>query len=118
MYIVCSLPSSLDAMAYRGDLVSCEVDFDGAKQGRVPVVFSLNGREVARASIQYTAGQTSLFPYVAMGYEGIRVLANVRNLFTSFPPFFTYKECINSIFVTQELRLISIIFSLAPEKLA
>ena len=66
-------------MAYRGDLIACEVDFDGATNGTFPVVFLLNGREVARASMKRTrARHLDPFPFIAMGYEGIRVLAKVR----------------------------------------
>ena len=64
-------------MAYRGDLIACEVDFDGATNGTFPVVFSLNGREVARASMKRRAKDLDPFPFIAMGYEGIRVLAKV-----------------------------------------
>ena len=64
-------------MAYRGDLIACEVDFDRATNETLPVLFFLNGREIARASIKRTAGRTNLFPYIAMGYKGTRVLAKV-----------------------------------------
>ena len=66
-----------DAMAYRGDLISCEVDFDHATNGTFPVVFFLNGREVARASMKRKSGQSPPFPFIAMGYKGIRVLTKV-----------------------------------------
>ena len=66
-----------DAMAYRGDLMACEVDFDGAKNGAIPIVFFKNSQVVERTSMKYIAGQTELFPYIAMGYKGIRVLAEV-----------------------------------------
>ena len=64
-------------MAYRGDLMACEVDFDGAKNGVIPIVFFKNSHVVGRTSMKYTSGRTELFPYVAMGYKGIRVLAKV-----------------------------------------
>ena len=69
-----------DAMAYRGDLMACEVDFYGAKNGVIPIVFFKNSHVVGRTSMNYTAGRTELFPYIAMGYQGIRVLAKVPNL--------------------------------------
>ena len=68
------------AMAYRGDLMACEVDFYGAKNGVIPIVFFKNSHVVGRTSMNYTAGRTELFPYIAMGYQGIRVLAKVPNL--------------------------------------
>jgi len=36
------------AMAHRGDLIACEVDFDNQGNSSVSVLFSLNGKEVAR----------------------------------------------------------------------
>ncbi|KAL9984405.1 hypothetical protein ACROYT_G006693 [Oculina patagonica] len=65
------------AMAYRGDLITCEVDFDDVKNGSITIVFSLNGKEVARASMEYTTGQTILFPFISLGYEGIHVLVKM-----------------------------------------
>lgn len=64
-------------MAYRGDLMACEVDFDGAVNGVIPIKFFKNSKKVACASMKYTAGRTDLFPFIAMGYKGIRVLAQV-----------------------------------------
>ena len=64
-------------MAYRGDLIACEVDFDGATSTRFPVKFFLNGREIARALMRRRTGQANPFPFIAMGYQGIRVLAKV-----------------------------------------
>ncbi|CAH3122192.1 unnamed protein product, partial [Pocillopora meandrina] len=34
------------AMAYRGDLIACEVDFRGVPEGKVSVLFFLNGIEI------------------------------------------------------------------------
>lgn len=67
-------------MAYRGDLIACEVDFDGATSTRFPVKFFLNGRGIACASMRRTTGQANPFPFIAMGYQGIRVLAKVCSL--------------------------------------
>ncbi len=64
-------------MAYRGDLITCEVDFDDIKNGSIAIVFSLNGKEVARASMEYITGRTKLFPFISLGYEGIHVLVKV-----------------------------------------
>lgn len=72
-------------MAYRGDVIGCTVRFDLAKNGKVPVVFSLNGRQITDEEIvmEYTPNEKSLFPYIAMGHPGIRVLAKV-SVFTFF----------------------------------
>ena len=69
----------LDAMAYRGDLIGCTVNFHMAKDGKVPIVFSLNGRQITRNEIQidYIPNEKSLYPYIGIGHEGIRVLAMV-----------------------------------------
>ena len=65
------------AMAHRGDLIACEVDFDNQRNSSIPIVFSLNGKEVARTLMKDTAGRTELYPFISLGYEGIRVLAKV-----------------------------------------
>ncbi|RMX45042.1 hypothetical protein pdam_00011498 [Pocillopora damicornis] len=64
------------AMAYRGDLIACEVDFKGVRKDRVSVLFSLNGKEVGRSSVKYTSGQL-LYPLVSLGFPGIKVLAKM-----------------------------------------
>ena len=71
-------------MAYRGDVMACEVEFDEAKYGTIPIVFFKNSQVVERSHMKYTAGRTELFPYVAMGFKGIRVLAKVPHL----PPIY------------------------------
>ena len=75
MYLMFSV-DNLGAMAYRGDLIACEVDFSGVLEGKVSVFFSLNGREVVRSSVEYTEGN-KLFPFVSLGSEGITVLTKV-----------------------------------------
>ena len=75
MYLMFSV-DNLGAMAYRGDLIACEVDFSGVLEGKVSVLFSLNGRKVARSSVEYTEGN-KLFPFVSLGFEGITVLTKV-----------------------------------------
>ena len=74
MYLMFSV-DNLGAMAYRGDLIACEVDFSGVPE-EVSVLFSLNGREVACCSLEYTEGN-KLFPFVSLGFEGITVLTKV-----------------------------------------
>ena len=66
-----------EAMAYRGDLIACEVDFSGVRNGKLPVVFFLNGREIARAWTKRISEEIKVFPFISMAYEGIRVLAKV-----------------------------------------
>lgn len=69
---------STDAMAYRGDLMACEVNFEDAENDLVPVTFFKNSTEVARTSLKFIPDHTKLFPFIGMGYAGIRVLAKVR----------------------------------------
>ena len=71
LLICCLCP---DAMAHRGDRVGCRVIFDEQTEFDVPVSFTLNGREVGRASLK-SGGP--LYPCIGMGYEGIRVLFTV-----------------------------------------
>ena len=70
-----------DAMAYRGDLIGCTVKFDLAKDGKVPIVFSLNGRRITQdeTSMEYSQNEKFLYPYIGMGRAGIRVLAKVSS---------------------------------------
>ena len=67
---------NLGAMAYRGDLIACEVDFREVPEGKVSVLFFLNGIKIARSSVEYTEGN-ELFPFVSLGSEGITVLTKV-----------------------------------------
>ncbi|XP_078372507.1 uncharacterized protein LOC144656151 isoform X5 [Oculina patagonica] len=77
-----------DAMAYRGDVIGCTVKFELAANGKIPVVFSLNGRQITQDEIlmEYTPNEKSLFPYIAMGHVGIRVLAKMRSSDTCHVP--------------------------------
>ena len=68
-------------MAYRGDLMACEVDFDKETNESVPVKFFLNGRKVGSAIVKYPNGKAQLFPFIGMGYKGIRVLVEVCQRF-------------------------------------
>ena len=69
------------AMAYRGDLIGCTVKFDLAKDGKVPIVFYLNGRPITEHEneilMEYTHNG-KLYPYIGMGHTGLRVLAKVN----------------------------------------
>ena len=71
--------SYIDAMAYRGDLIGCTIRFERETNGKVPVVFTLNGRRITEDEIwiDYTSGGKLMYPYIAMGHQGIRVLAKV-----------------------------------------
>ncbi|XP_022792235.1 short transient receptor potential channel 2-like [Stylophora pistillata] len=64
------------AMAYRGDLIACEVDFGEASKGKITVFFTLNGKEVEHSSMEYTSGK-ELFPFVSLGFKGITVLTKM-----------------------------------------
>ena len=69
----------IDAMAYRGDLIGCTIKFERETNGKVPVVFTLNGRRITEDQIwiDYTPGGKLMYPYIGMGRQGIRVLAKV-----------------------------------------
>ena len=66
-------------MAYRGDLIGCTVKFEMAADGKVPIVFTLNGKQISQEQIlmQYNPRMKLLYPYIGMGNKGIRVLAKV-----------------------------------------
>ena len=74
---------NLGAMAYRGDLIACEVDFRGVPKEKVSVLFFLNGIKIARSSVKYTEGN-KLFPFVSLGFEGITVLTKVCSSLCNF----------------------------------
>lgn len=68
----------LDAMAYRGDLIGCTVKFDLAAEGKVLVVFSLNGKQITQEEISiHNPDRKPLYPYIGMAHKGIRALAKV-----------------------------------------
>ena len=87
-------------MAYRGDVISCTVKFELARDGKVPIVFSLNGRQITLNDIfmDYTQNEEFLYPYIGMGHKGIRVLAKVSTRFG-------VKE-VAVIYITQLYRLL------------
>ena len=67
---------------YRGDLIGCRADFDEADEGKIAIVFSLNGEVVAQISLKLGTEKSDIFPFVGMKHKGIRVLAKVcRNAF-------------------------------------
>lgn len=50
-----------------------------AENGEVPISFTLNGKAItqARVSIRIFLEDSSLFPFVSMGHEGVAVSAKV-----------------------------------------
>ena len=66
-------------MANRGDLISCTVMFQQFKDGKVPIQFTLNGKQITQDKIliAYNPAEKSLYPYIGMGHTGTRVLAKV-----------------------------------------
>ena len=70
----------LDAMAYRGDLIGCTVNFDISD--KVSVVFTLNGKQITQQEIFIdNPDRKPLYPYIGMARKGIRVLAKVLYVF-------------------------------------
>lgn len=67
-------------MAFKGDSIACIVDYGNSKDGRVPVVFTLNGELICETSMKSKIGKQELYPFIGMGQKGIRVLAKVRAL--------------------------------------
>lgn len=68
----------LEAMAFRGDLIGCTVKFDLAEEGKVLVVFTLNGKQITQDEISiHNPDRKPLYPYIGMAHKGIRVLARV-----------------------------------------
>lgn len=67
-------------MLNRGDLISCILKFDMESNGKVPVVFCLNGDQVTDDELLIECDKTTkqLYPYVGMGQHGVQVLAKVR----------------------------------------
>ena len=68
-------------MAYRGDLIGCTVKFELAKDGKVPIVFYLNGRQITEhenETLMEYSHNGKLYPYIGMGHTGLRVLAKVN----------------------------------------
>lgn len=71
-------------MAFQGDSIVCAVEYGKFENGRVPVVFTLNGEMVYEASMRCEKGKQELYPFIGMGHKGIRVLAKVRDLVKYF----------------------------------
>ena len=72
---------SLGPLVYRGDLIGCWVDFDGASHDQIPIHFTLNDQQVAQVEIAMGDDKScEIFPFVGMTGKGITVLAKVSAL--------------------------------------
>lgn len=72
--------SAIDVpVANRGDLIGCSIKFETEQNGKVPVVFSLNGKRMTEEEIwiEYNQTDKQLYPYVGMGEDGVQVLAKM-----------------------------------------
>ena len=77
-------------MARQGDRIGCTALFEESADGKIPVFFTLNGREIilqggenpGRSHI-YMDFRKPLFPFIGMT-EGSSVLAKVRTLLRTF----------------------------------
>ena len=67
-------------MVNRGDLIVCILKFEMESNGKVPVVFCLNGDQVTDEELLMECDKTTkqLYPYVGMGQHGVQVLAKVK----------------------------------------
>jgi hypothetical protein len=66
-------------MAYRGDLIGCEILYDKQDNGQLPVCFTLNGRVIGeatlKADVNYSTGH--FYPFVGIGCDRISLLFRV-----------------------------------------
>ena len=72
-----------DAVAYRGDLIGCEVIFPKEKNDDVLVRFTLNGCKVAEENmkVQTTGKKEYIYPFITMGNARIQVLTKGKTHF-------------------------------------
>jgi len=76
----------VDAVAYRGDVIGCSVEFgDEESPVEVEIVFTLNGKPITSDKIRmpnvldYRGGfSIKVYPYVCMTTCGTTVLAKVK----------------------------------------
>ena len=68
-------------MARQGDSIICAIEYGKLANGKVPVIFTLNGEMISNVSMRYEKEKQELYPFIGMGHEGLRVLAKVRDLF-------------------------------------
>lgn len=66
-------------MADRGDMIGCMVMFEMAGNGEVPILFTLNGKQITQVTIStnFDDKESLLFPFVSMGHKGVTVSAKV-----------------------------------------
>ena len=77
---------TVDAVAYRGDVIGCSVEFgDQENPDEVEIVFTLNGKPITSDKIRmpytldYRGGfSMEIYPYVCMTTYGTTVLAKVK----------------------------------------
>ena len=63
-------------------MIGCSIKFETEQNGKVPVVFSLNGKRMTEEEmwIEYNQTDKQVYPYVGMGEDDVQVLAKVRIL--------------------------------------
>lgn len=77
---------TVDAVAYRGDVIGCSVEFGEEENPvEVEIVFTLNGKPITsdkirmRYTLDYRGGfSMKIYPYVCMTTCGTSVLAKVK----------------------------------------
>jgi len=76
--IVFVLVLVVEAIAYRGDVVGCTVKFGDEADGKVPILFTLNGKLFTQDEIvmDYSPSK-KMYPYICLGHTGMTVLAKV-----------------------------------------
>ena len=71
-------------MAYRGNVVGCKAKFGEIQNGTLPIVFTLNGKEVCTTSMSYDPNEkdiSSVYPYIGIWDEDVSVVFKVRLYF-------------------------------------
>lgn len=92
-------------MARQGDSIICAIEYGKLANGKVPVIFTLNGEMIYKASMRYEKGKKELYPFIGMGHAGIRVLAKVRDLFEYIVPSKTPTLLALSMYLTEAVEL-------------
>jgi hypothetical protein len=65
-------------MAYRGDLIGCEILYDKQDNDQLPVSFTVNGSVIGEATLEaedYSMGH--FYPFVGIGCDRISLLFRV-----------------------------------------
>ena len=92
-------------MAFQGDLIICAIEYGKLENGKVPVVFTLNGEMIYNVSMRYEKEKQELYPFIGMGHEGLRVLAKVRDLFEYIVPSKIPTLLALSMYLTEAVEL-------------